>query len=231
MYNWAGLSRPCYEGRARDPDIRPFSVSVDLQKELSIQGLEIVQVDAQTIDRSGSLLPDMQVYHHFANNFLLDFDFALFCHDDIVLNENIALFDEMLILANRPLCAFIAEPHVECLETLSVRVYPHFIFIKTSTFFELKLSFINEYQIFAQGLRCRPPSNDGGAGLLAACYNIPPKGDFSEPRPHIPNKRWFRHLRMYNDSGIESHNIHQPNSPMFLELIKEAQRYVDARTY
>lgn len=230
QYNWIP-SQNWSQGKMIEPlDARPFGKVVDLARELPLRRLDFVQKDAVQIDHSGSLLPDIKVYHDFALHHLADFDYALFVHNDIVINDRYSVFTEMISILREGVLAFIGEPHIDCREAISVRIYPHFIFVASNRFREYELSFINDYQIFDAGMRCRSVMMDGGAGLLASCYHNDSKPFGVQPYTHV-SRTWFTHLRMYNDNGIDSFNAMNPDTPMFAQLLEQAERYVDERLY
>lgn len=230
QYNWIPAQNWAHGKIVQPIDARPFTRTIDLSRELPLQHLELVHKDAMQIDHSGSLLPDIKVYHDFALHYLSGFDYALFVHNDIVLNDRYSVFSEMISILREGVLAFIGEPHIDCREALSVRIYPHFIFVASTRFREYDLSFINDYPIFDASIKCRPVIMDGGAGLLASCYRDNGKPIGVQPYGHV-SRTWFRHLRMYNDNGIDSFNSMNPNTPMFAQLIEQAEKYVDERLY
>ena len=210
-------------------DFVPFSKTVSVSDEIAID-IPIVQKDASAIVNPHTILPDIRIYHDFATHHLDDFDYALFCHDDIVFNETIDLFSAMIKEVDDPLYNIIAEAHLQCQYYLSVRFYPHFIFVRTDKFRDANLSFCNDLRLISEDdFRLYPLIEDGGAGLLNSYYSR--NNPMKDCEPFTPLRMWFRHLRLGNDSGIETYNIRHPDSPVFLSLVNKAEEYCDLRMY
>lgn len=230
----ATLSQPgaeyhffCYECNF-DPisgSSSPFKHSVDLRNDIPIDA-DITQRDSSQLEWVRPL-PDITVYHDFAVNDLDNFDYALFCHNDVYFNKH-NTFDELLLSIN-PTHNIVAETALACNKDLSLRFRPSFIFVQTEKFRYANLSFINEHEIFANDIKKYPIKYDGGAELFASYYN---NQNPSEARPCDKfQSAWHRHLRIDSDYGIEMHNIFSPNDPRIQELLVKSKRYTDYYLY
>jgi hypothetical protein len=176
----------------------------------------------------GSVLPDIVIYDDFVNTTLDDYDYTLFCHDDIYL-KRYPVFKDLVAIIDQPNTNLIAEPSVACLRDMSIRFRPAFVFVRTDKFRQAQLSFINDYKIMNEDVKYFPIEMDGGAGLLASYYHT------SNPVDAIPFTQfpatWFKHLRFDSDYGVEMYNLMTPNSPQFHRLLQRAKRYADYQIY
>ncbi|KKL27386.1 hypothetical protein LCGC14_2385660, partial [marine sediment metagenome] len=133
--------------------------------------------------------------------------------------------DEAIRMVNNPDVSLVAEPTVTCAEYLTVRYRPHFIFANVGKFNQSKLSFINDYR-FSDQLNVRSPHSDGGAGLLLSHYHNNNPTEYRATN-FIP-PMWLRHLRFdFTDMGIETYNLHYPNSPDFRQVVKNIRKQID----
>jgi hypothetical protein len=210
--------------------IQPFSRPIDLAPELDID-VPIVQLPASHLTSPHTFLPDMLVYQDFADHYLDDFDYTLFCHDDIIFNDQIDLFSEMLNYLNSSSALILAEPHLECYDYISVRFYPHFVFVGTKTFRDLNLSWVNDLCVIdTDTYKVRPVYNDGGAALFASYYHKRNASLVCSMR-RLPTI-WFRHLRLAGLCvGVEAALIYGADAKQKDTLFKEAERYVDSKLY
>ena len=207
-------------------NILPFKYKYDLQNDLD---LPIIQLDSSVIENEYTCLPDIIVYHDFAERFLDDFDYALFCHNDILFNDHMNIFGQVVQEINDPGCNLVAEPHMQAHLAYSSRFYPHFIFVKTDKFREANLSFCNDLlMVDPKRFRIYPPAIDGGAQLLASYYSVQ---NSVQAMPFTPPHLWYRHLRLGTDQGIECFNFMHRNSPEFVKLMQQADRYVSGVLY
>jgi hypothetical protein len=151
--------------------VLPFSQKIQLSSELLLpQNVKLTQLDGADLRSSLTWLPDMLVYQDFCDKYMDEFDFVLFCHDDIFFNEQYDLFTYLVkqFATQLPPVNLVGETHLECFDYVSARIYPHFVFAKVDRFRELELSWVNEFPLFADGIVARPPYHDGGASLLAS---------------------------------------------------------------
>lgn len=203
----------------------PFKRHVDLRADLPIDA-EITQRDSSQLEWVRHL-PDITAYHDFAVNDLDNFDYALFCHNDVYFKKH-NIFDTLLRIINDPEYNIVAELAVACNNDLSLRFRPSLIFVRTDKFRRSQLSFINNDEIFTD-IRKYLITHDGGAELLASYYN---NRNPSKARPfaEFPTD-WHKHLRLNSDYGIEMHNILSPNDPQIQELLARSKRYTDYYLY
>lgn len=172
-------------------------------------------------------LPDICVYNHFCKKFMSEYDYVLFCHDDMYFHNG-EMIKECIGILDKPEHDIIAEPHVECSELISVRFYPNFIFVNCRKFIECHLSFINELEILDSSMRRRDILNDGGAGFMASYFKN--KKSYYYPYTKIsPN--WYTHLRLGNDNGVETFNLISPDSVQFNKLKLHCQKFIDSEIY
>lgn len=203
----------------------PFKKPIDLRSDLPIDA-EITQRDASRLEWI-SRLPDITIYHDFAINDLDNFDYALFCHDDVYFRRN-NTFDELIQVINAK-HDIVAESAVAFGKDISIRFRPSFIFVRTDKFRNANLSFINEHEIFVDDFKKYPIKYDGGAELLASYYSNRNSSEAS-PFSSFPHT-WYRHLRINSDYGIEMHNVFSPNDPQIQELLAIAKRQTDYYLY
>lgn len=203
--------------------INPFSYpsNVDIQ----LDKVRIETKDASKIVTNGVCLPDILVYDDFTKQYMDSFDYVLFCHDDVFFYPT-RMIGECIDIVSNSQCNIIAETRMETVDYISMRFYPHFIFVNTKRFREAGLSFINEYSIASpNSVKVRDLKRDGGAGLLASFYSKDNKTDY-KPFVTIP-KHWYQHLRFEVDSGIETYNLGNPFTEKHYGLMQKANRYVD----
>jgi len=194
--------------------------------DLPIDGLKLTQISSTDFEWQG-ILPDINIYHHFATTYLDQYDYALFCHNDIYFKKY-PIFRDLIHNINE-ISNIIAEPAIACLRDVSLRFRPSFIFVRTDKFREANLSFINEYTIFRDNIKGLSIHRDGGAGLLASYYHI---NNRTEAMPFsVFPLTWFKHLRLDTDYGAEMYNLFNPNGPQFHQLIKKAKQYADYHLY
>jgi hypothetical protein len=231
-YNWLGSSKINLKW-GESADFTLFNQPIDLSTELPLKDVHFIRYQASDIQHTKQcLLPDIKIYHDFATKHLDQYDYAMFCHNDVIFNENLPIFDEMISVLSKGSNAFVGEPHLDCRDEISLRIYPHFIFVYTAAFRNYGLSFINDYRIFDPRLRSWDMSRDGGSHLLASCYQYQPNRPEQKPAPWAAvSKMWFTHLRLINDAGVESSNVFVPNLDELKRLLEEAERYVDLRLY
>jgi len=202
----------------------PFKEECDLSKGIPIDS-EIKQISDFTW---ASPLPDISVYHDFATKYLDDYDYALFCHDDIYLKLH-PVFRDVVHVINETNIDLIAESSATCLRDLSVRFRPSFIFVRTDKFRKADLSFVNDYHILHDDMKAYSIRIDGGAGLLASYYRSDNPTE-STPCTKFPTT-WFKHLRFDTDYGVEFYNLRNPHSSQFGNLMGKAKRYADYHLY
>lgn len=149
-------------------------------------------------------LPDVAVYHDFATKYAHDFDFILYCHNDLIfLANNQPLFKTLTeIVSWDSEYSIIAELRSTANYDISLRFHMCFIFANSQKFQEASLSFVNNHKLM-NGDQFHVYGN-GGSGLLASLYAKAP----NKPRwrPYIidvhgvyrgreittPDK-WFHH--------------------------------------
>ena len=228
LYNLTVFAYEC--NWTADETITPFERKVDLQDDLRLPGISIIQRDASSITNNYTTLPDITAYHHFAENDLDNYDYTLFCHDDVIFNESINVIRDAIEIIDDPRHNLIAKPHLQAQYYMSVRFYPYLIFVHTKKFREANLSFCNDAVLIDEGeFKLYPLKKDGGAGLFNSYYSNanPVNGTF----PIAPNIRWGQHIRFFTDAGVECYNILHPNTPSFVSLMQQADRYVDSRLF
>ena len=202
----------------------PFEHAVDIRSDMPIDA-KITQRDSSKLEWTRSLA-DMVVYHDFAVNDLDNFDYVLFCHNDIYFKKH-NTFDELLLIDAKH--NIVAETALACNKDVSLRFRPSFIFVRTDKFRSANLSFINEHEIFTDNLKKMNIKHDGGAELFASYYN---NQNTSPARPfdRFPSS-WHKHLRIDTDYGIEMHNKISPNDPRIQELLAKSKRGTDYYLY
>lgn len=200
-----------------------YNPLVKIQPEIS--SLNVIDIDGNI--EMESYLPDIVAYDHFAKNYLQDYDYALFCHNDMFFHDS-NMIKECIVILDKPQYDIIANPHVECSDILSVRFYPNFIFVNAKKFLQNNLSFCNNLQILHDSQRRRNIKKDGGAEFMASYYKN--KSPNCQPYTYIP-PNWFEHLKLGNDNGIETYNLNAPRSPQFIEIIDRCRKYVDSKLY
>jgi len=219
----------CYECNldVANKNSTPFKRSVDLRSDISIDA-KIIQRDSSKLEWV-RYMADTTVYHDFAVNDLDNFDYALFCHNDIYFKKH-STFDDLIRIINNVSCNIVAETSLNCNNSdVSLRFSPSFIFVQTDKFRQANLSFINEHKIFVDDLRGYSIKRDGGAELFASYYS---NQNPSRARPYtqFPDT-WHRHFRINSDYGIEMHNIFSPNDPQIQKLLATSKRYTDYYLY
>ncbi len=131
-------------------------------------------------------LPDVAVYHDFVTKYAQDYDFVLYCQNDIIFQNSTkekALDHWTNILRYDSEYSIIAEMRTVCNHNLSLRFHCCFIFTNTKKFCESKLSFINNDQLIDPA-KFNIYAN-GGTGLLTSFYK---KHDTkSNWRPYLIN--------------------------------------------
>jgi len=212
-----------------NPAIRksdPFLKHHNLQRDIPLD-IEIHQLDSSKI-MWNTWLPDIVVYHDFANHYMDEYDYTLFCHDDIYLKRH-PVFEEIIHKVDDPTIGIVAKPVVATGRDLSIRFRPSFIFTRTDKFKDANLSFINEYEIMHKDIKAYPIYDDGGAGLLASYYN---SNNTTKWLPFFEfPPTWYKHLRFDLDYGVEMYNLLNPNGPQFHQLLKRAKKYTDYHLY
>jgi hypothetical protein len=210
--------------------VLPFSQKIQLSSELLLpQNVKLTQLDGADLRSSLTWLPDMLVYQDFCDKYMDEFDFVLFCHDDIFFNEQYDLFTYLVkqFATQLPPVNLVGETHLECFDYVSARIYPHFVFAKVDRFRELELSWVNEFPLFADGIVARPPYHDGGASLLASYYRKAREGQIAKPL-----SIGFKHLRLANRSvGVESAILGRMPKTDIDAAMERANRYVDLRMF
>lgn len=174
-----------------------------------------------------SPLPDISIYDHFDRNYLDNYDYVLFCHNDIHFRSTCHFHTCIVALEDRR-CNIVADYSLTCNNDVSARFLPGFIFVKKDKFRLSNLSFCNDYDIFSDDMKKYPARIDGGAGLFASYYSTNNKIDAI---PCLPPKNWFHHLRIDSDYGIEMHNLLFPGTTEFNDVIDWANRYVDRQLF
>ena len=174
-----------------------------------------------------SLLPDISIYDHFTNIYMDQYDYVLYCHDDIHF-RNSSHFDTVIRTLDDNRYNIVADLSLTCNHDISVRFLPGLIFVKTNKFRAAHLSFCNDLHIFSKSMKNYPIERDGGAGLLASYYSQDNK---IEAMPCYPYKYWFQHMRIDSDYGIEMHNLLFPGTSEFNEVIQWANKYIDRQLY
>lgn len=205
--------------------IEDFKYPVNVGYDLPLKDIQIETLNASGLNTQQNCLPDIVVYDDFVKNHIDKFDYVLFCHDDVFFFPT-NMFSECVEIVSNSQCNLIAETRMETVEYISMRFYPHFIFVNTRRFKESNLSFINQYNIASPELvKVRDIKRDGGAGLLASFYSITNKTDY-KPFVDIP-KHWYQHLRFEVDSGIETYSLGSPLNEKYHGIMMKANRYVD----
>lgn len=171
-----------------------------------------------------SILPDIAIYDHFSKTYMSEFDYTLFCHNDVVIN-NQNIFEEMIITLNnsdweqRPY-DLIASVSTNAIEFLSIRFHPCFLFIPTTTFVNRKLSFsYPEHLGNVENFFWYDNKIDGGAQLLASYYH---KDNSNNIVPFTQiHGRWFKHIKA-DKNGMEFTRL-RGGSDSYKDKIQEAE--------
>lgn len=205
----------------------PFNNAVDLS-HLKLDGLNIIEHDCSDPSFVRHFpLPDIAVYQDFCDKYINQYDYAMFCHNDIVFFHKTDMIDRMIDLLNGNRYDIVARTSVNFNKDISIRFHPAMIFVKTSTFGICNLSFINNYSLLNRNdFRI---FTDGGAGLLASYYH---KSNQHPGRPYdqIP-ENWFTHIRALGDTGVEFCYHYYKENMEFVRAIQAAQKYVDLALY
>lgn len=144
-------------------------------------------------------LPDIAVYQDFYDKQFMNYDYLMFCHDDITFYHPTDMVDNMLFLLNGSYYNIVSKCTANFNSDLSLRFHPAMVFVKSSTMQTCRLSFINDLSLFNHGFRIFP---DGGAGLLASYYHNNNVMKDNRPYTEIPSS-WFTHIRALGDTGVE----------------------------
>jgi len=173
-------------------------------------------------------LPDIAVYQDFYEKHLNDYDYLMFCHNDVAFYNQTDMIDKMLFLLNETLYNIVCNCSANFNNDLSLRFHPAMIFVKSSTMQICNLSFINDLNLFNSGFRIFP---DGGAGLLASYYHENSKVLLqNRPYGNLPAS-WFTHLRALGDTGIEfCYHLFKENIE-FKRVMNYVKQYNDQLLY
>lgn len=206
---------------------QPFANAVDFTK-LGLDGLNIIEHDCSNPDFVRHFpLPDIALYQDFCDKYIRDYDYAMFCHNDIVFFHKTDMIDRMIALLNGNRYDIVARTSVNFNEDISIRFHPAMIFVKTSTFGACNLSFINNYSLLNRDdFRIY---TDGGAGLLASYYHNSNQNP-GRPYDHIP-ENWFTHIRALGDTGVEFCYHYYKENMEFDRALQSARKYVDLALY
>jgi len=115
-------------------------------------------------------LPDVAVYHDFATKYASNYDYVLYCHDDVTFTDSpTGTLDRWIeIVADDSPYSIIAELRTTANFDLSIRFHLCFVFTNTLKFTESSLSFVNDLTLM-DGNKFHIYSN-GGSGLLTSLY-------------------------------------------------------------
>lgn len=145
------------------------------------------KMNVTTVDCSDELftpffLPDVAVYHDFATKYSQEFDFVLYCHNDLIFSPTqVTLDDWTSILEWDSEYSFISELRSTANYDISLRFHMCFVFVNVQKFNESSLSFVNDY-VLMDGQEFYIYGN-GGTGLVASLYKKHP--DKPQWRPYI----------------------------------------------
>jgi len=195
---------------------------------LKLSGLTIIMHDCSCSSFKYHFpLPDIALYQDFCDKYMDDYDYLMFCHNDVAFFRKTDMIDKMIVLLDGPRYNIISETSANFNSNLSVRFHPAMIFVKSSMFKLCNLSFINNLSIFNKnGFRI---FTDGGAGLMASYYHESNKSR-NRPYNHLPDT-WFTHIRSLGDTGVEFCYHKYKESKEFIRAIELAQKYVDFTLY
>lgn len=173
-------------------------------------------------------LPDIAVYQDFCDKYSKQYDYLMFCHDDIAFYNPTDMIDKMLLILNTTAHDIIANCSANFNNDLSVRFHPAMIFIKRTAFEINNLSFINSLALFDHNsFRI---FTDGGAGLLASYYRKDIKNANKKPYSILPST-WFTHIRAMGDTGVEFCYQYYDEISEFKRVMDYVQLYNDDLLY
>ena len=148
-------------------DYLPFSKGIDWSEVPN--SFQVHPIDCSDSSFVRFFLPDVAVYHDFAVNFSRDYDFVLYCHDDVIFKAaKTSLDDWTSVLDWDTEYSIIAELRATANYEISLRFHMCFVFVNVSKFFESSLSFMNDL-VLMDGNKFKVYGN-GGTGLLASVY-------------------------------------------------------------
>jgi len=137
------------------------------------QSIKVTSMDCSEKSFTPFYLPDVAVYNDFAVKYSQDFDFVLYCHNDIFfIPTEDSLNDWVSILEWDSEYSIIAELRATANYDLSLRFHMCFVFVNTLKFQESHLSFVNDY-VLMNGRDFHIYGN-GGTGLVASLYRKHP---------------------------------------------------------
>jgi len=206
----------------------PFVNDIYLE-HLNLSGLNIIVHDCSDIGFEHHFpLPDIALYQDFCDRYMDDYDYSMFCHNDVAFFNRTDMIKKMIALLDGSRYDIISETSANFNNDLSIRFHPAMIFVKTSIFRMSNLSFINNLSILNRDqFRI---FTDGGAGLMASYYHNKSNNIKKRPYNHLPNT-WFSHIRALGDTGVEFCYHMYKNNQEFSKTIKMAQKYVDFILY
>ncbi len=209
--------------------MRPFEKNISIVDDFPLKHIKLNQKKASIVDLKYTRLPDIAIYDDFARKYLDDFDYVMFCHDDIHFND-ISVFSEAINILSNNKYNIIATPVIDCTEYLSIRYRPHFIMVHSKKFRESNLSFANEYTMLDLKYNVVRPGADGGAGLL--CSQFHPNNSSGYNATNTIPHNWVRHLRFdFCDLWIENYNVFYPTTKELKQIARHADRTLKAVMY
>ena len=194
-------------------------------------------LNASGSDFRSALLPDVAIYHDFATKYAQDYEYVLYCHNDLVFQPSkLRIPDRWInIVADNTKYSIITEMRAICNKELSLRFHCCFIFVNQKKFHESRLSFINDHQLI-------DPHEfhvyaNGGSALLASFYA---KSNETTWQPYLldthgtyrdididrtQNDCWFNHLAAIEWNREEARS-EGGNPQRTQEAYDQAEKYV-----
>lgn len=155
------------EHEATGFDYLPFSHEPNWDDMPSIFQIKTQDCSKKSFEKF--FLPDVAVYHDFATNFSHDYDYVLYCHNDVIFKPTTASLDDWVsILDWDTEYSIIAELRATANYEISLRFHMCFVFVSVQKFSESSLSFVNDL-VLMNGNHFKVYGN-GGTGLVASLY-------------------------------------------------------------
>ncbi len=175
-------------------------------------------------------LPDISIYHDFSQKYARQYDYVLYCHNDIIFTGG-SLNEFIRILSPKTEYSIIVELRATANFDISLRFHMCFVFVNQDKFEQASLSFVNNYSL--ANYEDYQVYRNGGSNLLSSFYRKKtcPKwrpylldihGSFlGEPGHEIfDSQQWLIHKR-----AVEW-NRSQNRRPRYV-----AESYAEAREY
>lgn len=210
----------------------PFSFNHDFSR-LNINNCKIIMHDFYEGQKGfiNYFLPDIAVYQSFADQYIIngnDYEFLMFCHDDLLFEKPVDMINSMIRILDIGQYNVISKISCNCNEDISIRFHPAMIFLKSLTYLNCNLSFINDLDVFNRNeFRV---NSDGGSKFLASYYHNNNSFVGNRPFISIPDE-WYTHIRGWGDGGVEFSYFNKDTKNIFNDILENAKKNVDLMLY